>query len=210
MYFKTPAWDLQLFEQINMVWRNPALDWIMPVISSHALWVVLLFFFFIYPLYKKGRTRIFLILVLVAVLGFNYFSTDLFKHAVGRMRPLDSIPGTWMHKNENWQQRPAEFKRQKEDGASYPSSHASNAAAAACLIFIFIPGTRKWIWIVPFLIGYSRIYLGKHFPSDIAAGWIFGIWPGLIGAWLYQLFMPRFLKLIPASRTVQNNASRHA
>jgi undecaprenyl-diphosphatase len=185
MYFQTPAWDLWLFKQANMAWRHPALDWLMPVISGDALWVVLLCVFLIYSLYKKDRKQVLLILALGAAIGLSDMSANIFKDAVGRVRPLNQIAETWLHEDGKWQQRPADFKRQKQDGTSYPSSHAANAAAAICLVFIFIPGTRNWIWIIPLVIGYSRLYLGKHFPTDVLAGWVFGLGPGFVCAWIY-------------------------
>lgn len=57
---------------------------------------------------------------------------------------------------------------------SMPSNHAGNTAAAAVIL-----GIRHRKWIVPgiiiaFLSGYSRIYVGVHYPSDVVVGWICG------------------------------------
>jgi len=57
-----------------------------------------------------------------------------------------------------------------------PSGHAQNTLV---VFFIFASWVKKnWVYICTtalcLLIGFSRIYLGVHFPTDLAAGWIIG------------------------------------
>jgi undecaprenyl-diphosphatase len=36
-------------------------------------------------------------------------------------------------------------------------------------------GRKRWLWLlIPLIIGYTRIYLGYHYPSDVLGGWILG------------------------------------
>ena len=62
-------------------------------------------------------------------------------------------------------------------GYSFPSGHAMMSSALAISFILIAWGTR---WRYPmlilglayiFIIGLSRMYLGVHFPTDIAAGW---------------------------------------
>jgi membrane-associated phospholipid phosphatase len=63
-----------------------------------------------------------------------------------------------------------------EETGGLPSGHAQNT-----LVMLFIAASwlkKKWTYVCAsvlcLLIGFSRIYLGVHFPTDVLAGWILG------------------------------------
>jgi membrane-associated phospholipid phosphatase len=78
-----------------------------------------------------------------------------------------------------------------------PSGHAQNAAGVWGLLAALL--RRRWLWITALVailaIGVSRVYLGMHFISDVAAGWLIGFllvwvflrWDAPISAWLSAL-----------------------
>lgn len=104
--------------------------------------------------------------------------------------------------------RPAEtypddiFPAQVKYGRSFPSGHTIIAFATATTIFLQY---QKWYVLVPACVwagavGYSRMYRGVHYPSDVLGGAIVGIGAGYLSHWLTQ----KIFKLKPT-----NNAAAY-
>lgn len=83
---------------------------------------------------------------------------------------------------------PAEFRLVTETNESFPSGHAlASAAIIGVLLVVFVPMIRSTAWRAAAIgggvgfvlaIGWSRIYLGVHWATDVVAGWLTGV------AWL--------------------------
>ena len=153
--------DIKVFYFLNKDLMNPVFDLIMPVITNEifitlpALAVVLYFLF-------KGsrRVRLSIICMIVAVLFADAVAYRLIKPYFGRLRPCDILPGVHVL---------AQAGR-----FSFPSNHAANMMALSVIAVYFY---RKYGWLVfaaALLVGYSRIYVGVHYPLDVLAGFILG------------------------------------
>ena len=67
--------------------------------------------------------------------------------------------------------------------ASFPSGHTASSFAAAAAITAFYPTAAPLVFTLATGVGLSRVYLGHHFPSDVAVGAASGIGIGSIIAW---------------------------
>jgi undecaprenyl-diphosphatase len=80
-----------------------------------------------------------------------------------------------------------------EAGYSMPSGHVSLAFANATALALTF---KKWYVTVPAFawataVGYSRLYLGEHYPSDVLTAAIIGAGSAYAGRWLTQKYFQR-------------------
>ncbi len=151
--------------------HNMVTDALFPVITyfgeAGLFWIVLslaLLFF------KKTRKCAVCALAAIA-LGFLAGELGL-KNIVCRPRPYQAFP------QELHLLIPA------PGGYSFPSGHTTSSFAVATVYFCH---SKKWgsaAFVLAALIGFSRIFLFVHWPTDVLAGMAFGIAAALLTVWL--------------------------
>ena len=170
--------DQQLFLFINSS-NSPFFDHFMYAISGRLIWVPLYLAILIYLgiKYKRKFLIILIFIILAATLADQ--SSVFVKNIFHRLRPCHepSIIGIVHLVNG-------------ECGGVYGfvSSHATNCFDVALLSLLFIK--KRWYTIsIIFwagIIGYSRIYLGVHYPGDVICGSFLG---AFIGWSMYNLYI---------------------
>lgn len=83
---------------------------------------------------------------------------------------------------------------------SFPSGHTTTAYTMA-LIIAHMANKKTWSVILPvlaLLAGYSRVYLGQHFPTDVLAGMCTGILSAVLSLMIYRSFSRNKNKKGPA------------
>ena len=112
--------------------------------------------------------------------GYNLFTTQIttalatqiLKKIIKRNRPFITYSQIQPYKIET--------------GFSMPSGHTSSIFATATTIALL---SKKWYYITPAfayagLVGYSRMHLGVHYPTDVLAGATLGVGSAIATRWL--------------------------
>ena len=159
--------------------NSPFFDQVMYTISGKVIWIPLYLAILIYlgVKYKRKFLIIILFIILAATLADQI--SVLIKNLVLRLRPCHepSLEGL-VHL----------VKGECGGMYSFVSSHATNSFNVALVSLLFIK--KRWFTISIILwasvVGYSRIYLGVHYPGDVICGSLLG---ALIGWGIYSLYI---------------------
>jgi len=115
---------------------------------------------------------------IVGAVAVNTAITQGLKFAINRPRPYTKYP-TIINPYDR-----------AETGNSFPSGHTSTAFSLAASVSI---ECKKWYVVVPAYmyatsVGYSRLYLGEHYPTDVLAGAAIGVGSAYLNNWLQHKF----------------------
>jgi undecaprenyl-diphosphatase len=167
--------------------HNDSLDAIMWNASDRFTWLPLyaIMAFFIIRRYGKASWLPIVFTVLAVVIS-DQCASHLLKNLVMRYRPSHNL----------FLQDKLHYVNNYLGGLyGFASSHAANSMAFA--VFMLLMFRKSYIAILLFfyvaLVCYSRVYIGVHYPSDIAGGLVVGTISGLITYNAYTFIEKRYM-----------------
>lgn len=179
--------DRELFLYLNNLGSKTWDDlWL---IITNKLTFIPLYALLLYFIYKKYGLKPLLLMVLVisVMITFTDQITNVFKDGFMRARPCraDGVSDL------------ARFVAERCGKYGFFSGHSSNSMAAAVFGGLILrPYFKNLIFILllwSFIVAYSRIYVGVHYPLDIICGMTFGALSGFMFYKLAKYLIKRYL-----------------
>lgn len=175
-------------------------DQIWMFFSDKLVWIPMYVAIIVLLFWKLGWKRA--LVVMAAVLmtfGFCDQFSNLIKHAVARIRPL----------NDEFMVASGLHILERGGGYSFFSAHAANSLGLAfssyigltsCLTYRDVEGKPMWIklyggWMFFWatMVGISRVFVGRHYLGDVLVGFAVGAVAGIAFGCLSRFLVRRFL-----------------
>ena len=155
--------DKALMIFLNKNISNSLFDVIMPIVTSKDfLTVIGLILIFYLVLFCGKRGRIAILVLIFAAGASDAICAQIIKPWIGRLRPSHEFIefiNLLVPKGGKW---------------SFPSNHAANSFAFATVLSYFFEQKKVVLFALASIIGFSRVYVGVHYPLDIICGAMIG------------------------------------
>jgi len=170
--------NTEIFYFINHGMQNNFFDLLMPTITNIGTDIFLIsicIIILLYSIITKNISLKYLAITGIIAIIFADIAIGILKVLINEPRPFITLDNIHLLTNET-------------DPYSFPSGHTGNIFALATALglrwtFNIKNKSIKLAWLLiplAFIIGFSRIYIGVHYPFDVVAGAVIGIISGLI------------------------------
>ncbi len=154
-------WERELMSWGNGWWSSSFLDQVIPWVTHLGGQIGCLLFIVVSGILIRKRKFVYRLLLLYGIQSAILYGL---KYLVGRQRPI-----FFLEIPSRISAGPGEIL-----DPSFPSGHTLYAFMMATLLAFWFPRYKILFLIMAGLIGWTRIYLGLHYPTDVIAGGILG------------------------------------
>ena len=164
------VFELNVLYWIQEVFACPFLDWLMPplsALSAHGeIWILLALVLVCVPKTRRVGITMGFTLLLCFLIG-----NMTLKPLIARVRPYDVVSDV-------------NLLVERLHDFSFPSGHTLASVGAATALTLY---HRRWgaaALVLAAAIGFSRLYLFVHYPTDVVAGALLGVVLAFAARWL--------------------------
>jgi len=154
-------WELNFMRWADGWWSSPILDHLLPWLTYLGSHFALILFIILSWIFTRERKVLRSLLFLYAIQSAIVYGL---KFLIQRQRPL-----FFLEMASKLSKGPGEIL-----DPSFPSAHAAFSFMMAILLAFWFPRYQIIFFIVAGFIGWTRIYLGLHYPTDVVVGALLG------------------------------------
>ncbi|MFQ5803820.1 MAG: phosphatase PAP2 family protein [Candidatus Methylomirabilales bacterium] len=179
--------DVHLFQVINGDLSNAVFDLLMPFITRPGPFIIPLTLIGVGLVVWGGRKGRILVVMALLLLGVTNEVSEQLKLLFQRPRPCLALETVRL------------LVGCSKGNFSFPSSHASNITAQALLFASSYRPIAVPLFLVAAAVGYSRVYVGVHYPVDVVGGVLVGLACGAVFIFLTREVERRLPKRQPTT-----------
>lgn len=156
--------DTKAYHFVHDAIKNSFLDKWMPIVTDINNWKWLLIIGWLALFILGGKKgRLVCIIIIVTILLADNLTSYIIKPFFGRIRPNVLLEIT------------TEGGQSRSYSLSFPSNHAANIFALAMVLSWYYRKLFLLWFTIAVIVGFSRVYVGVHYPLDVVAGALVGI-----------------------------------
>ncbi|MCD6379342.1 phosphatase PAP2 family protein [bacterium] len=185
--------DTKLFRFINTRLANPLFDTVMPVITNfNKSKIILLLVWSALVMFGGSKGKWAALALIPLLVASDQISSNIMKPLFQRLRPCEVLGSVhFWQSGSDWITTPAKVTKSYKSSLSFPSGHAANITASMLFLGLVYRKLLAPFLVIAAIVSFSRIYVGVHWPLDVAAGISLGVLLAVVAYYFFRRFAPK-------------------